>query len=229
MRFGFTDRYENSIWDARPYSITGAQPPKISHYDERVGGNLGGPFKIPHLYNGADKTFFFVNYQHEIEKTPVDVFSTVPTQAERNGDFCGTGTVLYDPNSSLTGQRTLLNNGCSIPSTRINSSASGLLAFVPLPNLPGTVQNFHLQDTTPMNSDTVNLHVIHTINAKWSLTGGYNFNSQRMNTLGNLPAFAGSQSTRSQNVDLILTHNWSSRLVEASHLNWSRNRIRVSQ
>jgi hypothetical protein len=25
-------------------------------------GSFGGPVRIPHLYNGRDKTFFFVNY-----------------------------------------------------------------------------------------------------------------------------------------------------------------------
>ena len=51
---------------------------------------MGGPLKIPHVYNGSDRTFFFVNYQHETQKTPVDSFSTVPTMNERNGNFCGT-------------------------------------------------------------------------------------------------------------------------------------------
>jgi hypothetical protein len=227
MRFGFTDKYENSIWDAKPYSITGAPAPKISHYDEVVGANVGGPLKIPHIYNGADKTFFFVNYQHTLEKSPVDVFSTVPTQDERNGDFCGTGVVLYDPASSSTGPRTLLNDGCNIPAARINSAALGLLAYVPLPNLPGTIQNYHLQATTPLNSDIVNLHVLHTINAKWNLNAGYNFSSQRMDTLGNFPEFGGHQSTRNQNVDLSLSHNWSAKLSDTYHVNWSRSRIQI--
>jgi hypothetical protein len=94
-----------------------------------------------------------------------------------------------------------------------------------MPNLPGAIQNFHLQATTPLNGDIVNLHVLHTINSKWNLSGGYNYNGQAVNTLGNFPAFAGNQSTRNQNVDLILSHNWTPKLVESSHLNWSRSRI----
>ncbi len=227
MRFGFTDKYENSIWDAKPYSITGAPAPKISHYNEVVGANVGGPLKIPHIYNGADKTFFFITYHHESQKTPIDVFSTVPTEDERGGNFCGTGAVLYDPASNSSGPRTLLNNGCTILPTQINSAAAGLLAFVPQPNLPGSVQNYHLQASTPLNSDIVNLHIIHTINSKWSLNTGYNFNSQRLDTLGNFSEFGGNSSTRSQGVDVILAHNWTSKLVEASHLNWSRNRIAI--
>jgi hypothetical protein len=64
IRFSFYDHYENSAFDAKPYSITGHEVPKPSHYDERFGGNLGGPLKIPHIYNGSDKTFFFVKYQN---------------------------------------------------------------------------------------------------------------------------------------------------------------------
>jgi len=54
IRFGFYDRYENSAFDARPYSITGVQSPKVGHYDNRFGANIGGPLKIPHIYNGSD-------------------------------------------------------------------------------------------------------------------------------------------------------------------------------
>ncbi len=227
IRWGFYDRYENSVWDARPYSITGAESPKISHYDERVGANAGGPLKIPHIYNGSDHTFFFVNYQHDTQKAPVNSFSTVPTMNERSGNFCGMGITLYDPasNSYQAGPRSLLGNGCQIPT--LDTAAQGLLAFIPQPNLPGTVQNYHLQATTPLNSDSVNLHVLHTINSKFNINGGYNFNSQRQQTLVNFPLFGSHQSTRNQNVDLGLTQNWTPMLVNETHLNWSRSRIQI--
>jgi trimeric autotransporter adhesin len=229
VRFSFYDRYENSAADAEPFSITGNQFPKISHYDERLGGNLGGPLVIPHIYNGSDKTFFFANYQHETEKSPVDTFSTVPTLAERGGDFCGLGITLFNPLSNLSGPRTPLGtNGCQVPSGMMDNAAQGLLNFIPLPNIPGqSVQNYVLQTTTPLNTDLVNIHVLHTINAKFSLNAGYNFNSQRGNTFGNFADIAGNQSTRSQNVNLSLIHNWSAHFIENSNLNWSRNRVQV--
>ena len=123
IRFSFYDRYENSVFDAKPYSITGNPVPKPSHYDERFGGNLGGPLKIPHIYNGSDKTFFFVNYQHETQSSALDTYSTVPTAAERTGNFCGLGITLYDPFSNFTGPRTPLGNGCQVPT--INTAAAG--------------------------------------------------------------------------------------------------------
>ena len=225
IRFSFYDHYENSVWDAKPYSITGNQVPKPSHYDERFGGNLGGPLKIPHIYNGSDKTFFFVNYQHETQSSALDNYSTVPTAAERSGNFCGSGVTLFDPFSNFTGPRTPLGNGCQIPT--INTAAAGLLAFYPMPNLPGTVQNYILQTTVPVNSDTLNLHVLHTINSKLSLNAGYNLNSQRQNTFGNFLNTAGTSSTLNQSVTLGLAHNWTSHLVETTQLNWSRSRARV--
>lgn len=239
VRFSLFDRYENSAFDARPYSITGVQSPKISHYDERVGGALGGPLKIPHIYNGADRTYFFVNYQHEISQTPVDEFSTVPSQDERTGNFCTSSTpvALYSPTSDISGPRMPIGTGpnalCQIPSTDITSASTGLLAFVPLPNVPcpngvcPTVQNYHLQATTPLNADTVNFHILHTINSKWNLNGGYNLSSQRISTLGNFPDIKGTSSTLGQGVTLGLSHNWSPQFVENYHLNWTRNRVKI--
>jgi hypothetical protein len=225
VRFSFYNRYENSVWDAKPYSITGNSVPKPSHYDERFGGNLGGPLKIPHIYNGSDKTFFFINYQHETQSSALDTYSTVPTAAERTGNFCGLGITLFNPFSNFTGPRTPLGNGCQVPT--INSAAAGLLAIYPLPNLPGTVQNYLLQTTVPVNSDTLNLHLLHTINSKFSLNGGYNLNSQRQNTFGNFLNTAGTSSTLNQSVTLGLAHNWTSHLVETTQLSWSRSRAQV--
>ena len=59
------------------------------------------------------------------------------------------------------------------------------------------------------------------------MNGGYSFNSQRSRTLSNFADIGGRQSTRSQSVDLGLSHNWSPRLVESLHLNWSRSRIEL--
>ena len=225
VRFSFYDRYESSAFDARPYSITGNEVAKPSHFDERFSGNLGGPLKIPHIYDGSNKTYFFINYQHETQSSALDNYSTVPTDAERMGNFCGLGVTLFNPFSNFNGPRTPLGNGCQIPS--INPAAAGLLAFYPEQNLPGTVQNFLLQTTVPVNSDNLNIHVLHTINAKFSLNGGYNLSSTRQQTFGSFPSTAGNQSTLNQAVTLGLSHNWTAHVVENTQLSWSRSRTQV--
>jgi hypothetical protein len=248
IRFGISEHYENSLWDARPYAFnfpgtpkaaTGSETPKTSYFNEQFGVNAGGPLKIPHVYNGSDKTFFFTNYQHKTSQNAVDIPSTVPTgplvvngvqQDVRNGNFCGSGIQLYNPYSSMTGPRTPLGCDLTKDSIPLDAAAQKLLAYIPLPitqNLPGTGPNFQLLGSTPSNSDSLNVHVLHTVNSKFNLNGGYNFNSTRQETLGNFPGFGSHQSGRNQNVDLGLGHNWSATVVENPHLNWSRSRNQV--
>ncbi|HVB87567.1 MAG TPA: TonB-dependent receptor [Candidatus Dormibacteraeota bacterium] len=227
MRFTFYDRLDDSAFDARPYAITGEPSPKLGHYDDRFGLNLGGPLRIPHIYNGSDKTYFFANYQHDIQSSAVNTFSTVPTLDERSGFFCGAS--LYEPFSNpSTPFPTVADSNCTgglAQQVSINAAAAGLLAYIPKPNLAASVQDFLLQATLPENTDNLNVHVLHTLNAKWNLNGGYNFESMRGNTLSNFPGIGGNQSTRDQNVDLGVSHNWSPRLVESTSINWSRSRL----
>ena len=235
IRFGFYDQYSNSALNAKPYSITGQNFPKVADYNERFGANMGGPLKIPHVYNGSDKTYFFVNYQHQLVKTGVNTFSLVPTADERAGNFCGVGNgfTLYDPSSNLSNPsspRTVLGNGCQVPTGHSDSAANGLLAYIPTPNIPvqtgaqGQTYNYLLQSTTPQNTDNVNVHLLHTINSKLNLNGGYNLSSSREDTLGNFVSIRGHQSTLSQNVNIGLNHNWTPNMVESTSINWSRNR-----
>jgi hypothetical protein len=63
------------------------------------GGSLGGPVRIPHLYNGHDKTFFFFAWeQYRNRRTLSNDIITLPTAAERGGDFSALlGPGLVDP------------------------------------------------------------------------------------------------------------------------------------
>jgi trimeric autotransporter adhesin len=227
VRFTLFDRYTNSAFDAKPYSITHTPEKQIGAYDERAGGTIGGPLKIPHLYDGSDKTYFFVNYQHEVAKNPVNTFSTVPTPAERAGCFPSGSVFMPFTTTPYTNPGSCSSGDVQVP---INAASAGLLNFIPLPtpSLAGLpAQNYLLQSTTPLHADTVSTHVLHTLNAKWSLNGGYNLNSQRINTLSNFAGIGGHQSTLNQSVQLGLSHNWSPRLVENTTLTWSRSRIQL--
>src|SRR5947199_361166 len=52
------------------------------------GGTLGGPIKLGKLYDGTNKSFFFLNFEQFYENTIVaNRFLTVPTAAFRNGHF----------------------------------------------------------------------------------------------------------------------------------------------
>jgi hypothetical protein len=52
------------------------------------GFTFGGPVRIPKLYNGTNKTFFFFNFeQFRQANFTASGITTVPTAAYRNGDF----------------------------------------------------------------------------------------------------------------------------------------------
>lgn len=79
-------------------------PTPTFHYNQ-YGLTVGGPVWIPHVFNGKDKLFFFFAYEGLKDSTPASTFTTVPTQAERNGDFsqllaAGCNSAGYTVNSS---------------------------------------------------------------------------------------------------------------------------------
>jgi hypothetical protein len=60
------------------------------------GGTVGGPIVIPKVYDGRNRTFFFVNFEQFREnKTIGNSISTVPTQAYRDGNYSTAGCFAY--------------------------------------------------------------------------------------------------------------------------------------
>ncbi len=77
----------SSALNAAPYSLTDSPVDNPAYTNQRFGGSIGGPLNIPGIYKGGSKTFFFVNYNGSRGDSPYSAFSTVPTLAERSGDF----------------------------------------------------------------------------------------------------------------------------------------------
>jgi hypothetical protein len=130
------------------------------------GFTVGGPVVIPHVYNGHDKTFFFVNFEQFRENQFVrNGVATVPTAAYRQGDFSGAifpvpplktppdpmgrsffPFTVFDPKTTFTGPGGVLlrnpyPNGM-IPQSDFDPLAVKLQALIPLPNVPGNVNNY---------------------------------------------------------------------------------------
>ncbi|HEY1731906.1 MAG TPA: carboxypeptidase-like regulatory domain-containing protein [Terriglobales bacterium] len=87
--------------------------PQDSKYD--YGGTFSGPVWIPHLYNGHNKTFFLFAWE-QYKYTPGSVtVSTVPTAAERTGDFSDILGGYAPGGTSYNGQSVLLNPCTGLP------------------------------------------------------------------------------------------------------------------
>jgi Carboxypeptidase regulatory-like domain len=145
------ERDINNFLNANYYqnNISHVATPTV-HMNE-WGGTVGGPIWVPKLWDGRKReTFFFFSYDGIHNTSPAATgFLSLPTQAERNGDFSQSYTtnttngvttqypvVIYDPNTAIsTGARTQFSNSM-IPSTRISPMAKAMMALVPLPNKP---------------------------------------------------------------------------------------------
>ncbi len=90
-----TNQYHGTAYDYLTNDFLNASD-AASHAKTRVRGNdygvnIGGPVRIPKLYNGKDKTFFFANFEQYLQyliNVPTTT-PTVPTAAYRSGDFSG--------------------------------------------------------------------------------------------------------------------------------------------
>jgi hypothetical protein len=107
------------------------QLPAPSYNRNEYGGNFSGPIILPHLYNGRDRTFFFLNYEGFNLLQANTSSQQVATAAERQGDFSGLPAII-DP---LSG-KPFTNN--MIPAPRINTVDTRLGQLYPLPNTAGT-------------------------------------------------------------------------------------------
>jgi hypothetical protein len=147
-----------SSLNAAPYSLTGAPAENPGYLQQRFGASVGGPLNIPHIYHGGSRTFFFFNYNGSYGDSPYSFLTTVPTALERSGDFSqtqlnGQPVQIFDP---ATGQPFV---NATIPQSMINSAANGLLSYIPLPNLPGTTQNFRYITAATNDSTDVNFRL----------------------------------------------------------------------
>jgi hypothetical protein len=87
-----TNTYHGSGWEflrsngfnALPYFRSTVQP---SYHLNMFGGQVGGPIRIPHLYNGMDKTFFEIGVEATRYSASGASNILIPTQAQLNGDF----------------------------------------------------------------------------------------------------------------------------------------------
>jgi hypothetical protein len=241
VRGNIMESYTNSVFDAHPYPLNVAESPQIPSYLEQLFANIGGPLVIPHIYNGGSKTTFFVNYSMTRGKSPFDSFGTVPTLAERAGDFsqaviptgsaAGTHPNIYNPFSCsptpfCANPAQFSYNGIPnvIPPTSINPASQSLLNYIPLPNLPAAIQNFHLQESLPTASDRFMGHIGHQISAKDSLNGMYFFNSSRSHSVTNFPDLTSATSVRSQNMNLAEIHTLGPTTINTLTVNFNRQR-----
>lgn len=147
--------FGGSALDAAPYALRGTQTTP-DYTRQQFGATVGGPLRLPG-YDGSRSTYF-VNYNGGRSDQLVDQYATVPTLAMRAGDFSGVASPI-DPVSGLPFANAL------VPADRIDPTSRALLDYLPLPNLPGTAQNFRRTTTSATSSDGMSLRLTHNFGA----------------------------------------------------------------
>lgn len=191
----------------------------------QFGGVAGGPVLIPRLYNGRDKTFFFFSFDGSrwVRKNPNT--ATIPTAKMRNGDFSEFAARVFDPASATTpAARTQFPNN-QIPSNRFNPIGKKILDLFPLPNLPGTANNYQgvFRVFTPL--DNYGVRIDHNISSKQRAF----FKWTRINSISLADFVLGKVDQQTQNLNLPssnLTFNYNyaltSRLVYNATLGYTK-------
>jgi hypothetical protein len=181
--------YRSDKLAEKDFFVLKANAPKPGLSYKRPGGTFGGPLVIPGLYDGHDKSFFFVALEWLYDTFPEPLYQTVPTQAMRNGDFSALlaqGIQIYNPLSGqLSTGTTVVRqpfDGNIISPGLISPIAQKVLSYYPLPNQPADAtgqNNFFYENPRTDRFDSQSFRFDHTVTSNQRLMARYTRNSRR--------------------------------------------------
>lgn len=152
------DFNQTSVFDANSFFNNADRVPRAPYHQNQYGVNSGGPLYVPKVFNGKNKVFWFFGWEGMRDSDPANSpletgnptnLATVPTPAERTGDFSALlglakPTTIYNPyTATLSGStitRTPFPNN-QIPSNMLNPVAQSFLQFFPQPDNPNAGAN----------------------------------------------------------------------------------------
>ncbi len=197
------------------------------------GAKLGGPLRIPKLYEKKETTFFFFNYEGLRRSTPYANISSIPDAAFRSGDFSLSPIPIYQPGTSTPFP------GNKIPTALIDPAAAKIMSVLPLPNSPGsgdaangrTVNNLvEVGSTKPSkNSQTVRIDENVSDRARiFAIVNHYSSTSQGEPTIpGPLENSTGPSVTTGVQVTLGYTHTWTPTFFTEMRFGFFRNNSEI--
>lgn len=203
-----TNEYHGAIWeflrndklDATPYDFASAtrsatNPPQVKapYKQNQYGYELGGPVRVPKLFNGKNRLFFMSNFEeYNSRQTTPQIITTLPA-VMRTGDFSSllsSGYVLADPLSrtgttpAAVAQSQSFFPGNIVPASRISPQSTLLLdKWYPLPNLPQLTpglpfHNYQYGLNIPLDKDTLTTRIDFNESAKSQWFGRYSWNDE---------------------------------------------------
>jgi Carboxypeptidase regulatory-like domain/TonB dependent receptor len=214
----------NDAMDASDYFTQNVQPLKQNQF----GATFGGPIL-------KDKTFFFGYYEGFRNRQGESVPATVPSAAEREGNFgewCAP-PASFDPSGICSNsQEQLTYFGVSVPFnqltifTPINPIATNVLPFFPLPNAAGN--GFIATQTLSETNNQFGVRLDHYLSRADTLNFRYMYSSgpttDPLSPVGaNVPGFPVGEYNRAQNFVAQETHIFSPTTIAVTRFSFLRN------
>jgi hypothetical protein len=220
----FFEFLRNSALDARNYfdypSI--ADPGRIPPFRRNeFGFTNGGPIVLPNVYDGRDRTFYFVQYQGFRQVLGTTQVLAVPTVAERAGQ----DVVRYPDGSTDT-----LQIAGSSNSPGVNPAIASLLTRYPLPNNPTGAygaRTYAAPSNVNTDADQFSIRIDQKVGAKGQLLGRFNYDNLTGPTTNPDqtlldPSFGVQYVDRQRDGVITYTHTVSPRFLWSSSLSFTR-------
>lgn len=196
-------------WTANNFFYNAAGQPRPPVDFKTWAASLSGPVVIPKIYNGRNRTFFFIaNEAYRQHSQYADQYA-VPTALERTGDYSQSSVTLFDP---LSARPCMAADKCPsgvsvvrdplgknmIPGNYINKVGQAILGYLPSPQRPGKTDSFNYTGTDTLfdRADQYVYKAEHTVTEQLRITGSFMYYKSREpggNTLGT-PAGGSSQA-----------------------------------
>jgi hypothetical protein len=207
------DYVRNTIFDTWGFSAINATTKKlvngvittvpvgkpVDHQNE-LAASFGGPIRIPHLFNGHDKLFFFAAYDRAHGRAaPSYTTASGPTTLMQAGDFTellnpaqsantgagaqnGPGYLIYDPTTqscagsnctrkAFTGMKNGLPTPNIIPASEISPISQKMQSYLPTPSTAGIQNNYFGGIPNGFDNWLYSGRIDYTISPKQTLSG----------------------------------------------------------
>jgi hypothetical protein len=199
---GLYENNQNTVYNAR--NTFSATVPVLDMND--FGVFVGGPVWIPKVYNGKEKTFFFVSAEALRLPRQTVLVENMPTAALRAGNLTALGGTILDPNTGAP----LPNH--QVPVSEISTLSTAALNYLyPLPNTVSAnplVSNYVTNFPAPVKSDQGDLRIDRVINSNQSIFARGTWKYKLGQTAPTGSPFTGATLQPEHDYALTVAHNW---------------------
>jgi len=216
----------NSELDANNFFSNRARISRRAFQRNQFGGTVGGPIRIPGLYDGRNRSFFFFDEQSTRTRNASVFTTTVPLEEWKRGDFsnlrnsAGQPILIFDPLTTRPdGAGNFIRTqftGNRIPEERMDPVARNVMKFFAAPNTTPSnqftqVNNFTGAGKAASLDDRFDVRLDHSISDAWRTFGRFSFarsNNTPVNFFGNPGTPSGDGPGNGRNYSISWDHTY---------------------